>query len=111
MEEKETPLSLEYALVRTESDVATSLKMAQTVVTAIKKYANALKVGNLKNLQPAVDEIEKAESVLRQQIATTKAGWNFDVDVYLNTSFIKEVMATAEQKGVRIFERDERLYC
>ncbi|MBI4596484.1 MAG: hypothetical protein HY730_08935 [Candidatus Tectomicrobia bacterium] len=111
MEESQSALSLESSLARTESDVAASLKMAQTVVSTIKKYANALKVGNLKDLQPAVNEIEKAELALRQQIATTKAGWNFDVDAYINTAFIKEVLAIAEQKGVRIFERDDRLYC
>jgi hypothetical protein len=111
MEERPPTLSLEDSLASTESDVAASLKTAQAVVLAIKKYANALKVGQLKDLQPAVNEIEKAELVLRQQIATTKAGWNFDVDTYMNADFIKEVLATAEQKGVRIFERDDRLYC
>lgn len=111
MEESQSTLSLENSLAHTESDVAVSLKMAQAVVSAIKKYANALKVGNLKDLQPAVNEIEKAELALRQQIATTKAGWSFDVDTYFNTAFIKEVLAVAEQKGVRIFERDDRLYC
>jgi hypothetical protein len=111
MEENQPTLSLENSLARTESDVTTSLKMAQAVVSAIKKYASALKVGNLKDLQPAVNEIEKAELVLRQQIATTKAGWNFDIDTYMNTTFTKEVLTTAEQKGVRIFERDDRLYC
>lgn len=111
MEESSPSINLESALTRTESDVATSIKMAQAVVSAIKKYANALKVGNLKDLQPAVSEIEKAELSLRQQIAATKAGWNFDIDTYMSAAFVKEVLDTAEQKGVRIFERDDRLYC
>jgi hypothetical protein len=111
MEESPLTLNLEDSLARTESDTAATLRMAQAVVIAIKKYANALKVGHLKDLQPAANEIEKAELALHQQIATTLAGWSFDIDTYLNTAFIKEVLAAAEQKGVRIFERDERLYC
>jgi hypothetical protein len=111
MEETPSLVSLENSLASTESDVAISLKMAQTVVSALKKYSNALKAGNLKELQTAVVEIEKNEMALRQQIATTKAGWTFDVDAYLNNGFLKEVLDTAEQKGVRIYERDDRLYC
>lgn len=111
MEENQLVLNLESTLARTETDVAASLKAAQAVVKAIKKYANSLKVGNLKDLQPCINEIEKCELALRQQIANTKNGWNFDIDTYMNTAFVNEVLATAEQKGVRIFERDERLYC
>jgi hypothetical protein len=110
MEEKALP-GLEKSLTRTESDATISLKAAQNVVSALKKYGNALKVGNLKDLQMAMNDVEKAELTLRQQIATTKASWDFDVDSYLNSgAFIKEVLAAAEQKGVRIFERDDRLY-
>jgi hypothetical protein len=111
MEETQLALSLESALVRSESDAAVTLKMAQAVVQAIKKYGGALKTGQLKDLQPALSEIEKTELALRQQIATARAGWNFDVDTYMNTAFVKEVLSSAEEKGVRIFERDERLYC
>lgn len=111
MEEIVAPC-LEKSLARTELDAGVSLKAAQAVVQTLKKYCVALKVGNLKDLQVAINDIEKAELTLRQQIANTKASWDFDVDSYLNSNaFIKEVMATGEQKGVRIFERDDRLYC
>ncbi len=109
---EDTPTrSLEKSLARSESDANASLKIAQAIVLALKKYRNALAVGNLKDLNAAMSEVEKVELALRQQIATTKAGWNFDVDSYLNSgAFIKEVLAAAGQKGVSIFERDDRLY-
>lgn len=111
MEETVAPC-LEKSLARTELDAGVSLKAAQAVVQTLKKYCNALKVGNLKDLQVAINDVEKAELVLRQQIATTKASWDFDVDSYLSSNaFIKEILATGEQKGIRIFERDDRLYC
>jgi len=111
MEEIVAPY-LEKSLARTELDAGVSLKAAQAVVQTLKKYCAALKVGNLKDLQVAINDVEKAELALRQQIATTKASWDFNVDSYLNSNaFIKEILATGEQKGVRIFERDDRLYC
>ncbi len=111
MEETVAPC-LEKSLARTESDAGAALKAAQAVVQTLKKYCNTLKVGNLKDLRLAIDDVEKAELALRQQIATTKASWDFDVDSYLNSNaFIKEILAMGEQKGIRIFERDDRLYC
>ncbi len=110
MEENITP-SLEKALAGSEADAGNSLKAAHTVSLALKKYARVLKEGNLKEIQSAMNDVEKAELVLRQQIATAKEGWNFDIDTYLNSgNFVKEILSTAEQKGVRIFERDDRLY-
>jgi hypothetical protein len=82
MEETVAPC-LEKSLARTELEAGVSLKAAQAVVQTIKKYCNALKVGNLKDLQVAINDVEKAELALRQQIATTKASWDFDIDSYL----------------------------
>ncbi|MFA4835220.1 MAG: hypothetical protein WC749_04005 [Dehalococcoidia bacterium] len=111
MEETVAP-NLEKSLARTELNAGISLKAAQAVVQTLKKYCNALKVGNLKDLQVAINDVEKAELALRQQIATTKASWDVDVDAYLSSNaFIKEILAMGEQKGIRIFERDDRLYC
>ena len=110
-EQKPTP-SLEQSLAKTEADAVNTQKALHLVSLALKKYTNALKVGSLKDVQTAINEVEKSELALRQQIAVTREGWNFDIDTYLgNGSFIKEIMAVAEQKGVRIFERDDRLYC
>jgi hypothetical protein len=110
MEEYPTP-NLEKALASAEMDAGSSLKAAHLVDLALKKYSNVLKTGNLKDIQTAMNEVEKTELVLRQQIAAARAGWNFDIDAYINSGdFIKEILSTAEQKGVRIFERDDRLY-
>ena len=110
--EEQTKPSLEKALAKTEEDANASLKAARMAVLALRKLCNAAKSGNLKELRAAIDGTEKAELALRQQIATTREGWAFAEEDYLSSgSFIAEVLATAEQKGVRIFERDDRLYC
>lgn len=111
MEEGTKP-NLEKALARTEEDTNNSLKAAEAVVAALRKSRNATRVGDLKQLRAALDSAEKAEGALRQQVATTKSGWDFNAEVYLaDGSFTAEVLELAEQKGVRIFNRDDRLYC
>ena len=110
--EQAIKLSLEKALGKTEEDATVSLKAAQVVVAALKRLRYATRVGDLRELRAAMDGMEKAELALRQQIATAIAGWDFNGETYLaNGSFTAEVLAVAEQKGVRIFERDDRLYC
>ena len=103
--------TLEKALSRSEADALIALKSMHTFLSAMKRYAIDLKVGKVSDFQSAMNEIEKFELVVRQQIATMKAGWTFDVDTYLNSgAFIKEILAVAEQKSVRVYERDERIY-
>jgi len=49
---------------------------------------------------------------LRQQFANAREGWTFDEEGYFaNGLYSQEVVATGQQMGVRIFTRDERLYC
>jgi len=104
-------ITLESALAGSAAAAENTLKAAQMVNQALKKYARVLKEGNLKEIGPAMNEVEKAEMALRQQIAVAKEGWNFDVEGYLNSgSYVKEVLALAAQKGVPVFERADRLY-
>jgi hypothetical protein len=103
--------TLEKALSRSEADALIVLKSMHTCISAMKRYATDLKVGKVSDFQSAMNEIEKFELIVRQQIATMKAGWTFDVDTYLDSgAFIKEILAVAEQKSVRVYERDERIY-
>jgi hypothetical protein len=110
MEENSAP-SLEKALAGSEADAENSLKAVHVLNLALKKYARVLKEGNLKEIQSAMNDVEKAELALRQQITIAKEGWNFDIDGYLSSgNFVREILTIAGQKGVPIFERDDRLY-
>lgn len=104
--------TLEKALAKTEQDAEVSLRAAQSVLNALRRFRNAAKLGTLKELHVAIESAEKAEMLLRQQIATSKAGWDFNEEAYLaDGSFVREILDTAKQKGLGIYERDERLYC
>ena len=109
--EESTGLSLEEALSKVEEDVVSTIKSNAAVNFALKKLLTAAKQGRLKDLSSALDLIEKSESVLRQQIGALKAKWDFEEQEYLaNGSYVKELLGVARDKGLSLFEREDRLY-
>ena len=104
--------SLESALAKTEADVEATLKAAGGVITALRRFHRAAKSGALKELQSSIEAADRAIAGLRQQLANTKDSWAFDEERYFAEGlYTREVLAAADRKGVRMFERDERLYC
>lgn len=104
--------SLEQALAKTEAEAEAACKAATAALRSLKKFRTAAQVGNLRELQRTIEAAGQAIAELEQQLAKAKAGWDFDEDAYLSDgAFVAEVLATAVQTGVRIYERDDRLYC
>jgi hypothetical protein len=104
--------SLEEALVKTEAEADTVCKAATAALRSLKKFRAAAQGGNLRDLQKSLETAEQAIADLKRQFTTAKAGWDFDEETYLaNGDFVSEVLAVAQQTGVHIHERDDRLYC
>ena len=103
--------SIEQALTQTETDTIATLKAADVMTKNLRKLRGAAKSGNLRELRSSIDAAEKALAALRQQFSNAKEGWAFDEEGYLaDGRYFKEVLATAERMGVRMFERDDRIY-
>ncbi|MBM4255198.1 MAG: hypothetical protein FJ147_04800 [Deltaproteobacteria bacterium] len=104
--------SLEKALNRTEADAEAACKAATAALRAMKKIRSAAQEGNLRELRRTLETAGQTISELEQQFATAKTGWNFDEETHMSDgSFVAEVLATAADAGVHMYERDERLYC
>ena len=104
--------SLELALSRTEEDADAACKAATTALRAMKKFRAAAQAGNLRELRRAIETAGQTIAELERQFTKAKTGWCFEEETYLSDgSFVAEVLATAEDVGVHIYERDERLYC
>src|SRR5436309_15191874 len=104
--------SLEQALAKTEADADAACKVATAALRAFKKFRAAAQAGNLRELQKTIEAAGQAISDLEQQFARAKAGWDFNEVAYLSDgSFVSEILATAAQTGVHLYERDDRLYC
>ena len=110
--ESNDQLNLEQALAKTEADAAATLKAAKALISSLNKFHSAAKTGNLRELHSSLEAGERAMAGLRQQFANAREGWTFDEEGYFaNGLYSQEVVATGQQMGVRIFTRDERLYC
>lgn len=104
--------NLENSLAKTESDAEAALKAASAVVSSLKKFRVAAQMGNLKELRKTIEVAEQAIATLRQQYANAKEGWDFNEDEYLSgNAFRSELLQTAKQMAVKIFEQDDKLYC
>lgn len=87
-------------------------KIGKAVVSAIGRARAAVKVGR-------INDIEKALSAISQQIgdaqeATARLGsaWDFDAAAYLaDGRFIADLKAAADGLGLKLFEREGRVYC
>ncbi|HKZ80640.1 MAG TPA: hypothetical protein VJ124_20360 [Pyrinomonadaceae bacterium] len=104
--------SLEKSLAKTESDAEAALKVAGAAVSSLKKFRAAAKLGNLRELRKTIEAADQAITALRQQFANAKDGWDFDEEAYLSGSaFRSELLETAKQLAVKMFEQDDKLYC
>jgi len=104
--------NLEEALAKTESDADAAFKAATTTVSSLKKFRAAAHSGDLRELRKTIEAADQAITALRQQFANAKEGWDFDEEAYLSgRDFLSEILQTAKQMGVKVFEQDDRLNC
>lgn len=104
--------NLEQALAKTEAEADSACKSATAVLRTLKKFRAAAQTGNLRELPKLIETAGQAITELQQQLSKAKTSWDFDEDTYLsNGAFVAELLATAKQLGVSMYERDDRLYC
>lgn len=104
--------SLEQALSRTEADVDSAIRAAASALRALKGLKTLVHEGNLRDLQPAFEATQQALDTLRQQVANTRDGWDFDEETYFGDSAYKqELLDTAGRLNLQLFQQDDQLYC
>jgi hypothetical protein len=112
MNDSQTPRRFEAALHRTETDADASLKAAAAVSKALKHFRSVVHDGNLREMQAALMAVDETLAALQQQVTATQAGWRFDEASYFASgAYTRELLETAEQMQLAMFEQDERLYC
>ena len=96
------------------SDTERAAGLAIDSVKRLGRYARALdkaaKTGNIGAIQNAKDNLDAEIEALRQ--LSLNASWPFDGEEearYLADEYLEELRAAAEEKGLRIYERDGNL--
>lgn len=111
MPDSETsPSTLEAALARTEADAESAARAAAAVTREIRRAHGAAAHGTLRDLQKALAAAEQLADALREATRSLRAGWRFDERAHLESgAYTAELLAAAQERGVRLFEQDERI--
>src|SRR6266849_3743123 len=86
--------SLEQALTKTETDADAACKAATAALRSLKKFRAAAQVGNLRELQKAIEVAGQVLTDLSQQFAKAAAGWSFDEDAHLSNGAYSTAVKT-----------------
>jgi hypothetical protein len=101
---------LEAALARTEADADAAARAAGAVVKEIKRAKAAAGSGTMRDLHKALEAAEQLADALRDSVRTLRSGWQFDEREHLESgAYTAELIETARERGVRLFEQDERI--
>ena len=105
-------LSLEQELGVLESQLAAASKAATSALAELKKAQSSAKVGQLRDLSKSLAEGRNAAKRFAEEMASADSSWKFEVEPYFaEGGYLKELLEEAERAGLRLFERDGRLYC
>lgn len=104
--------SLEAALAVTERATEAALKSAALVTRELRSALTDARTGQIRGLRKALAAAQVATEALAEQARTLQGGFDLDEQDYLASgAYTKELLATAEAKGVKMFEEEDRLLC
>lgn len=102
----------EEALARAEQRVEAAQKAAAVAVRELKKARSSAAAGQVRDLQRALSGATAAAADLAAAAREASSSYDFDEQTYLaGGGYAKELLATASERGVAMFEEDERLLC
>lgn len=107
-----TDMTMEDALARAEVDVHAAGRSATVLTGELKRARTAAASGQVRNLRRALESAAVLAGELQQ--AVIHAAESYDVDegeLLASGTYAKELLATASEAGVAMFEEDERLLC
>ncbi|HEY2593553.1 MAG TPA: hypothetical protein VGK33_06610 [Chloroflexota bacterium] len=108
----ESETSFESALSLAQGSAEAALKSAGTLTKELRKAKAAAATGQVRELRRALDAAAGQAGELLDSVQQTRAGFDIDETEYLASGqYAKELLAMAAERGVGMFEEDERLLC
>lgn len=104
--------SFESALEAAERQAEAALKAAGAVTRELKKAKAAAAGGQARDLRRSLQAAEAAAAQLSEATGAAGAGFDFDEQSHMASgAYVKELLATAAEAGLAMFEEDDRLLC
>jgi hypothetical protein len=102
----------ESALSTTQGGTEAALKSAGALTRELRKARAAAASGQVREMRRALDAAGGMAAELSAAVGDARASFDIDETVYLASGdYAKELLAAAAERGVRMFEEDERLLC
>jgi hypothetical protein len=109
---EESVTSFEASLGTAHDGAEGALKSAGGLTRELRKAKAAAATGQVRELRRALDAAAGLAAELSAQVQHVRDGYDIDETTYLASGdYAKELMATASEHGVAMFEEDERLLC
>ncbi|HVM26364.1 MAG TPA: hypothetical protein VM433_01670 [Mycobacteriales bacterium] len=103
---------LEAALAAAQAQVETAARAAGVVARELKKARAGAVTGQVRELRKALDAAVTAGDELADAVRQAQSSYDFDETAHLSSGgYAKELLATAVEQGVAMFEEDDRLLC
>jgi hypothetical protein len=103
-------VSLESALIAFEEKITEAQKAVDALSKTIRGLRKATQVGQITEIPKRLSAIEEN---LREAEAASRSlagAWSFDATNYLERSYFDELSAAASDAGVKLFEKEGRVY-
>lgn len=103
---------LEAALAATQNDAESVLKASSALSRELKKAHSCAVTGQVRDLRRALDAAVVLSAELAEATRDARQAFEVDESAYLASGvYAKELLALAAERGVAMFEEDERLLC
>jgi hypothetical protein len=104
--------TLEEALQAVERDADAAIKSLGAALKVAKRAKTAASLGQVRDLQQAMDAAVGLAEQAAGTVGDLRSGWRFDVgEWFASGEYAKELLASAAEAGVQMFESDERILC
>lgn len=104
--------SFEAMVNAAERDIDAALRGANATVRELKKALAAARTGQIRELRKALAAAETAAASLAGDTAALGGALDLDEQEYLSSGgYVKELLATAQARGLTIVEEDNLLLC
>ena len=104
--------SFESVLGTTQDGAEAALKSAGGLTRELRRAKTAAASGQVRELRRALDAAAGIAAEMSAQVQQVRDGYDIDETSYLASGdYAKELLATASDRGVAMFEEDERLLC
>ena len=106
------PTNLETSLQALEREVDGAQKALGAALKEVKRAKAAAAVGQVREIAQALDNAAQLADQAAGTVGDVRDGWRFDVAGWFSSGeYVKELLATAADAGLDVFESDERLLC